>query len=305
MITAACRPFGAFAFLLVLVSSFAADAQTLILPQRNRTADRVIFYAAPNGNDANNDCLNVANPCTPQGAYTQSMLNWDFMNPRGGCFIKLAAGTPQNPVVYTVPKGQPLMVMAGAWVGHYGCQISGKVTPDFSTCIDPNSVVINIPNGGQGFYVKDGIIVIISCLTLTGANNAMGIWSQQSLVIDVGDVICGPIPRCIDASTTSAVNINKPFYFGGDMNSVFAAGALTQMKIWYQQIVALRLLNIAYLAQAYGAGANVEFLGSSIANPEAVTNTPQCIAAQTGLITYGGFNLPCSVIEAQGGHFYP
>jgi hypothetical protein len=282
-----------------------AQAQTLILPQRNRTTDWVVFYAAPNGNDANNDCLNVANPCTPQGALVQSKINWDFMNPVGGCLIKLAAGTPQNPVVYTVPKGGAFMAIMGAWVGHYGCQISGKITPDKSTCIDPNSVVIDIPNGGQGFYVKDGAIVVISCLTLTGANNAIGIWSQQSLVIDVGDVVCGPIPNCIQAGTTSAVNINKPFYFGGDIGSVFAAGALTQIKIWYQQIVALRLLNIAYLAQAYGAGANVEFLGSSIANPAVVTNTPQCAAQTGGLITYGGFNLPCSVTETHGGHFYP
>jgi hypothetical protein len=223
-------------FLLVLLGNFPADAQTLILPQRNRAGTMpVVFYAAPNGNDANNMCLDVAQPCTPQGAYPQAKVNWDFAGPVGSCFIKLAAGTPQNPVVYTVPPGGFLMNMAGVYVGHYVCQISGRVTPDFKSCIDPNSVIIDIPNGGMGFYNKDGIISVISYLTLQGANNATGIGAQQANVLDVADLICGPIATCISASTTPAVNINTPLYFGEDMTTLFAAGAGTQIKVWYSR----------------------------------------------------------------------
>jgi hypothetical protein len=289
------------ALLLGLFGSLpAAEAQTLVLPQRSRATGPVIFYAAPNGSDANNTCLDAASPCTPQGAYVQAKVNWDFAGPIGRCFIKLARGT------YTVPPSGILMDMAGVYVGYYMCQVSGDVNPpDFHTCIDANTVVIDIPNGGMGFYNKDGIITVFGCLTLRGANNATGIGAQQANVIDISDVVCGPIPTCISASTTTAVNINGPLYFGGDMTTLFAAGALTQIKVWYQQIVALRQLSITYLAQAYGAGASIEFLSSSIANPTVVNPTPQCVAYMTGVISYSGFNLPCSVSVPADGKFYP
>ena len=41
--------------------------------QRNRATGTVIFYAAPNGSDIDNDCLSATNPCTPQGAHTVAM----------------------------------------------------------------------------------------------------------------------------------------------------------------------------------------------------------------------------------------
>jgi hypothetical protein len=205
-------------------SATGSEAQTLILPQRNRATGAVVFYAAPNGSDANNSCLDASAPCTPQGAYVQAKVNWDFLSPIGSCFIKLADGT------YTVPPSGTLMLIAGVYVGHYACQISGHVAVkadgsfDVGHCVNQNSVIIDIPNGGQGFYNKDGIISILSCLTLTGANGAIGIWSQQSNVIDIADIVCGPIPRCIDATTTPAVNINGPLWLGGDITTVFAAG---------------------------------------------------------------------------------
>jgi hypothetical protein len=298
------RPLPTCAFLavllLVLIDGWPAEAQTLILPQRNRTTDWVVFYAAPNGNDVNNNCLDVALPCTPEGAGVQSKVNWDFMQPIGGCFIKLARGH------YTVPSGGVLMRLIGPWVGHYGCQVSGDVDPPpLGHCIDPNTVVIDVPNGGIGFYNKDGVISVISCLTLTGSNNAVGIWSQQSLVIDIADVVCGPIPRCIDAETTPAVNINGPMWLGGDMTTLFAAGSGTQIKVWYQPITPLRQLTVGHWALAYGAGASVEFLGSRIPNSGLISGPTQCIAAWTGIIMAGGTPLPCAITLAQDGKFYP
>jgi hypothetical protein len=59
--------------------------------QRNRATGTVIFYAAPNGSDIDNDCLSAANPCTPQGAHTEAKNNWDFAY--SSCWIQLADGT--------------------------------------------------------------------------------------------------------------------------------------------------------------------------------------------------------------------
>jgi hypothetical protein len=202
---------------LALLGIWPANAQ-IVFPQRNRATGPVVFYAAPNGSDANNSCLDAASPCTPQGAYVQAKVNWDFNDPVGGCFIKLADGT------YTVPAATPqnptpaIVKVTGALVGGYMCQISGHVyqntdgSYDFGRCPNQNSVIIDAPNGGQGFYIKDGAIVVLSCMKWTGANNAVAVWSQQSLVIDIGDVVCGPIPRCIDAEATTRVNINGPVW---------------------------------------------------------------------------------------------
>jgi hypothetical protein len=286
--------------LLAQLGNSPAEAQTLILPQRNRTTAAVVFYAAPNGNDVNNNCLDVALPCTPMGALVQSKVNWDFIQPIGGCFIKLARGH------YTVPPGGVLMALIGAWVGHYGCQVSGDVNPpDFGHCIDPNTVVIDIPDGGWGFYNKNGVVSVISCLTLTGANNAIGIWSQQSLVIDIADIVCGPIPRCIEATTTPAVNINGPMWLGGNIGTFFAAGELTTIKVWYQPLTPLQQMTLGYFALAYGPGASVQFVGSSVPNSGLISGSPQCIPAWTGVIKAGGMSLPCTVAPVADGRFYP
>jgi hypothetical protein len=297
--------FSALALLLVLLGSLPAEEQRLVLPQRNRAGTApVIFYAAPNGSDANNTCLDASLPCTPYGAYFQAKVNWDFVAPIGGCFIKLARGT------YTVPPGEVLMDMSGVYVGHYACRISGDVDHDFTRCNDPGTVIIDIPQGGKGFSNKDGIISVISCLTIRGANNAVGIWSQQSTVLDIADIVCGPIPRCIEASTTPAVNINGPIYLDGDMQTFVAAGTGTEIKFWYQPIQPLRPVHIGYWALAYGAGASVAFEGSTIVDSWFISGpvgggATQCIPAWTGVIIAGGLSLPCTVNLMTDGKFYP
>jgi hypothetical protein len=256
-----------------------------------------IFHAAPGGKDLNNDCLDAALPCTPQGAYVQAMTNWDFAGK--SCLIKLANGT------YTVPPGEALMEMAGMPVGTHLCQVSGDVTPDFSSCNNPNSVIVDIPQGGQGFSNTDGIISVISCLTIRGANNAVGIWSQQSTALDIADIVCGPVPRCIEASTTPAVNINGPMWLGGDIETFLAAGNGTALKVWYQQVTPLRQLTISYWALAYGAGASIEFREASVPDSHLISGPTVCIPAWTGVIIAGGMAMPCTVTPVADGKFYP
>ena len=72
--------------LLAAAINGPVDAQ-----QRNRATGPVIFHAAPNGSDIDNDCLSAANPCTPQGAHAVAKNKWDFANQP--CLIQLADGT--------------------------------------------------------------------------------------------------------------------------------------------------------------------------------------------------------------------
>ena len=81
---------------------------------RGRATGPVIFHAAPNGIDTDNDCLSATNPCTPQAAHSVATNNWDFANQ--SCLIQLADGT------YTSNVG-----IAGQYVGTHVCDLLGKV----------------------------------------------------------------------------------------------------------------------------------------------------------------------------------
>jgi hypothetical protein len=104
--------------LLLLLDWLPATAQKM-LPHRNRMEEGVNFYAAPNGNDANNSCRDPTAPCTPQGAHDQAKVDYDLV--RGGCRINLAPGT------YTVPAGGTLISGSGILAGHFSCEVSGPM----------------------------------------------------------------------------------------------------------------------------------------------------------------------------------
>src|SRR5262245_19722217 len=159
------------ALLTFSIESMARPQLGPIYPQRLRITEPAIFFAAPNGSDINNNCRIETSPCTPSGAYTQAKINYDCMNPIGGCYIRFAPG------IYTWPAGgaaQSVIYAAGAYVGAYSCQMSGDVTRrsngtyDFSHCRDPNTTIVDLPNGGVGLAFKDGVIGIISCMTFRG-----------------------------------------------------------------------------------------------------------------------------------------
>ena len=75
--------------LLAAAINGPVDAQ-----QRNRATGPVIFYAAPNGSDIDNDCLSATNPCTPQGAHAVATNNWDFGNQP--CLISCSHRSPEG-----------------------------------------------------------------------------------------------------------------------------------------------------------------------------------------------------------------
>ena len=81
-----------------------------------RPIEGEFFYAAPNGNDANNSCRDPTAPCTPQGAHDQAKVDYDLV--RGGCRINLAPGT------YTVPAGGTLISGSGILAGYFSCEVS-------------------------------------------------------------------------------------------------------------------------------------------------------------------------------------
>jgi len=126
--------------LLAAAINGPVDAQ-----QRNRATGPVIFHAAANGSDTDNDCLSAANPCTPQGAHAVAMNNWDFANQP--YLIQLADGTYTSNVS-----------IAGQYVGTHLCDLLGKVDSQ-GNCIDRNAVVFNVPPGHVAFKVEDGMIV--------------------------------------------------------------------------------------------------------------------------------------------------
>src|SRR5690242_19300642 len=111
--------------------------------ERNRLPGTVIFYAAPEGSDIDNDCLSAENPCTPQGAHSVAQTEWDFAN--SSCLIQLADG------VYT-----STVSMAGKYVGLHLCDVLGKVDSQ-GNCIDRGAVVFNVPRGNVAFTFQDGM----------------------------------------------------------------------------------------------------------------------------------------------------
>src|SRR6516225_5675443 len=172
--------------LLAAAINGPVDAQ-----QRNRATGPVIFHAAANGSDTDNDCLSAANPCTPQGAHAVAMNNWDFAH--WSCLIQLADGT------YTSNVG-----IAGQYVGTHLCDLLGKVDSQ-GNCIDRNAVVFNVPPGHVALNVEDGMIASIGRLTVTGGG--VGFHGRQFVIFDIVDVDCGRLSVCIRGASTLPVTM--------------------------------------------------------------------------------------------------
>jgi hypothetical protein len=182
------------AALLAAAINGPVDAQ-----QRNRAMGPVIFHAAPNGSDIDNDCLSAANPCTPQGAHWVAKANWDFA--QGACSIRLADGT------YTS------YVSIAGHVGAHLCDLLGKVDSQ-GNCIDRSTVVFDVPPGYVAFDVQDGMIASIGCLTVTGGGVAFQ--GRQFVIFDIVDIDCGRLSVCISGVLNTVVNTVGEIWISGD-----------------------------------------------------------------------------------------
>ena len=187
------------ALLVVVVISGPVDAQ-----QRNRATGPVIFYAGPNGNDVNNDCLSAENPCTPQGAHSVAKTDWDFAH--GSCLIQLADGA------YTGSFS-----IAGQYVGTHLCDLLGKVDSE-GNCVNRGAVVFDVPRGHTAFNVQDGMIASIGCLTVTGGGT--GFHGRQFVIFDIVDVDCGDLSVCISGVLNTVVNTVGEIWISGNQDVI-------------------------------------------------------------------------------------
>src|SRR6266542_6693633 len=146
--------------------------------QRLRSSSPVTFYAAPNGVDVGNDCLAEANPCTPQGAHSVALNDWDFAG--SSCTVRLADGVYGSTVS-----------IAGQYVGTHLCQVYGHVDQN-GACSDRSAVVFDVENKIV-FSVQDFMITSIACLTVQGTGGSLGFWGRQHAIIDLADIKCGAI----------------------------------------------------------------------------------------------------------------
>src|SRR5262249_30366364 len=174
---------------------------------RGRATGPVIFHAAPNGSDIDNDCLSATNPCTPQGAHAVAMNNWDFAY--SSCLIQLADGTYTSNVS-----------IAGHYVGVHLCDLLGKVDSQ-GNCIDRSAVVIDVPPRHVAFSVEDGMIASIGCLTVTGGG--IGFHGRQFVIFDIVDVDCGHLRVCISGVLNTVVNTLGEIWISGNQDTFAAA----------------------------------------------------------------------------------
>jgi hypothetical protein len=255
--------------LLAAAINGPVDAQ-----QRNRATGPVIFYAAPNGSDTDNDCLSATNPCTPQGAHAVATNNWDFANQP--CLIQLADGTYSSNVS-----------IAGQYVGTHLCDLLGKVDSQ-GNCIDRNAVVFDVPPGHVAFKVEDGMIASIGCLTVTGGG--VGFHGRQFVIFDIVDVDCGRVSVCISGSLNTVVNTVGEIWISGDQDT-FAAAVSGSQFLLNAQVVAKAPVTVTNLFLSYDKS-HIELSGKPIVNPHFLAGSA-CIVWKMGTISKNGTALPC------------
>ena len=227
---------------------------------RSRATGLVIFHAAANGSDTDNDCLSATNPCTPQGAHAVAKNKWDFANQP--CLIQLADGTYTSNVS-----------IAGQYVGN---------------CIDRNAVVFNVPPGHVAFSVEDGMIASIGCLTVTGGG--VGFHGRQFVILDIVDIDCGRLSVCISGSLNTVVNTVGEIWISGDQDT-FAAAVLGSQFLLNAQVVAKAPVTVANLFVSYDKS-HIELSGKPIVNPHFLVGSA-CIVGKMGTISKKGTALPC------------
>ena len=255
--------------LLAAAINAPVDAQ-----QRNRATGPVIFYAAPNGSDIDNDCLSAANPCTPQGAHGVAKTNWDFAH--GSCSIQLADGT------YT-----SYISIAGQYVGAHLCDLLGKVDSQ-GNCIDRSAVVFDVPPGNVAFDVEDGMIASIGCLTVTGGG--VGFQGRQFVIFDIVDIDCGRLSICISGVLNTVVNTVGEIWISGDQDTFAAASGGSQFLI-NGRVVAKAPVTITSLFESH-TKSHIELSGEPIVNAHFLAGSV-CIVRTMGTISKNGTALPC------------
>jgi hypothetical protein len=239
--------------------------------QRYRATGQVIFYAAPNGRDIDNDCLSAVNPCTAQGAHDVAKANWDFAH--GSCLIQLADGT------YT-----SYVSMAGQYVGTHLCDLLGKVDSQ-GNCIDRSAVVFDVPPGHIAFALEDGMVASIGCLTVTGGG--VGFFGRQFVIFDIVDIDCG---HGISGVLYSVVNTVGEIWISGDQDT-FAAASLGSQFLINGTVVAKAAATVTNLFVSYNKS-HIELLGKPIVNPHFLAGSV-CSVGRMGTISKNGTELPC------------
>jgi hypothetical protein len=281
----------AIAFLLVLLGEPPAAAQ-----QRLRATENVNFYAAPNGNDLNNNCLSAAIPCTPNGAYAVAKNDWDFAG--NGCYIRLADG------VYT--QG---IFAYGQLVGVHACTVMGHVD-QAGNCLDSKAVIFDAPPGKAAFSIQDGMIAGIICVWARGS---VGFHGRQMVVVDLVDVACGPIIICIQGTMAGTqINIAGKLQLRGNITSMVAMDKNSVAFFARTQLAvdSISPITIDYLIQA-DDGAHIEFIGNPpienigyILGADGTPGSAKCIVAWMGRVKANGLNIPCEIISFTDGKFY-
>jgi hypothetical protein len=242
--------------------------------ERNRSPGTVIFYAAPNGSDIDNDCLSAANPCTPQGAHSVARNEWDFAN--SSCLIQLADG------IYT-----GTVSMAGQYVGLHLCDLVGKVDSE-GNCLDRGAVVFNVPRGSVAFNFQDRMIASISCLTVTGGG--VGFHGRQFVIFDIVDVDCGRLSVCISGNLNTVVNTLGEIWISGNQDT-FAGAYFGSQFLLNAQVVVKAPVTVTNLFVSQDKS-HIELSGKPIVNPDLLAGSV-CIAGKMGTISKNGTVLPC------------
>ena|SRR5215211_411672 len=255
--------------LLAAAINGPVDAQ-----QRNRATAPVIFYAASNGSDIDNDCLSAANPCTAQGAHRVAKVDWDFAH--GSCLIQLADGT------YT-----GIVSIAGQYVGAHLCDLQGKVDSQ-GNCIDRGAVVFDVPPGHVAFTVQDGMIASITCLTVTGGG--IGFHGRQFVIFDIVDIDCGRLSICIGGVLNTVVNTLGEIWISGDQD-IFSTASWGSNILMNAQVVVKAPVTVTNLFLSEHKS-HIELSGKPIVNPDFLAGSA-CIAAKMGTISKNGTALPC------------
>jgi Resolvase, N terminal domain len=252
---------------------------------RLRAAGIISFYVSPDGTDDGNDCLTQTTPCrTIQNALSRAMNDWDYAG--GEPFIRLAPGTYEGGVSVA---GQP--------VGAHTINIVGQQMDDAAqSCplTQAQRVIIQAPASRPVFDVQDLAILIARCLTVQGADGAIGFSCRQTPALDIAFVQFGAtlaLSTGVSADDGCGVNLGGQIWIGNNLFQFLAASNKSRITVGVNvPITAVKAVSITHFTNSTQM-AEVDFRGGvSINGP--IHATAQSLVWRGGTIITNGLSVP-------------
>lgn len=234
-------------------------------------ATALVLYVSPSGSDsASNNCTSVSSPCTARRACQSRSGIATYLS--GPMSISGADGT------YTALDGFGNICSVE---GNSGGS-SGALTSFIGNCVTPSNVVLSIPTGSTGFFVKDSGEAELSCVKVQAASGGtvVGASAAQAAVLDVINTVWGNFGASsvgIQVSQNASVNLlgTAALTIGGGLNTFLSIGSGGLLS-------ANGATTIAIPSPVAWGGQFIQIFGSGSASLAGMTFTGSGVASTTG-----------------------